>query len=453
MQPMTLEEVRGLCDHTTFQNARQIVASGAIHETARTEAALFARVIGTKPYIVTIRFSKDRVTAKCTCPASRSARLCKHAVAVLIVWAESPERFMLGESETAQPQRAKPPAAPRARREKVERSTLQVRSVLLTLKLALHLARKGMLSATSEHIAQLRQIAENLAAQKTRRLAQSVAWIADLLQDSDSTGGSDLEETYVELLAGLWLTARALQEHYEGRRLLPPEQREEMVGHTWRDGDLVVRENVRLMELAYESLVTPKGFRLDISHLIDLDDGTLYREMKIVPLHIRSAVSEYKPPRPRPFLAHRVGIYPGYPPRRIKIFSEEVLPGPLDWRQALQPYAMRSVLAMRRAFCAHVADPFAPPVLTAIVAPARPVWWDSRAWLADETGELLPLQIQTMPEIVQGRDLPLEHILAAIEMPLLFGYLRIMDGELGFMPISGITERGVEMLRCGVHIA
>lgn len=452
MRPMTLEEVRGLCDRTTFQNARRIVASGAVQETARTEAALFARVIGTKPYIVTVRFSEDRVVAKCTCPASRSARLCKHAVAVLIIWAESPDRFMLGESETAQP-RVKPPAAPRARREKVERSTLQVRGVLLTLKLALHLARKGMLSATSEQVAELRQIAENLSAQKTRRLAQTVAWIADLLQGAGSAGGSDLEETYVELLTGLWLIARALQEHYEGRRLLPPEQQEEMVGRTWRDDDLVVRENVRLMELAYENLVTPTGFRLDISHLIDFDDGTLYREMKIVPLHIRSAASEYKPPRPRPFLAHRVGIYPGYPPRRIKIFSEETLPGPPDRRQVLQPYAMRSVLAMRMAFCAHAADPFAPPVLTALVAPARLVWWQGRAWLADEAGELFPLQIQTMPEIGQGRDLPLEHALAMAERPLLFGYLRILDGELGFMPLSGITEGGVEMLRRGIYEA
>ncbi len=454
MRAMAMEEVRQLCDGATFQNARQIIASGAVQETARTEAALFARVMGAKPYTVTIRFAEDKIATKCTCPAARFAPICKHAVAVLILWVESPDRFVMGEERSeSQSRRAAPPSAPRARREKVERSSLQAQSVLLTLKLTLHLARGGMLSATPEQIDQLRQIAENLSAQKTRRLAQTVGRIADLIQAVGSIGGSALEDTYVELLAGLWLTARALQEHYDGRRPLPAEQLEEMVGHTWRDGDLTVREDVRLMELAYENLITPTGFRLDISHLIDLDEGTLYREMKITPLHIRSAVAEYKPARPRPFRAHRIGVYPGYAPRRIKIFSEEILPGLPDWWEALQSCALRSVPALRRALWEHASDPFAPSSLTALVAPAKRVWWQGRAWLADEAGELLPLHIRTMSEGLQENEFPLEHALVIAEMPLLFGYLRILNGELGFLPLSGITENGVETLRCGVYFA
>jgi len=450
---MTLEEIRGLCDGATFQNARRIVASGAVQETSRTDTGLFAQVKGTRLYTVAVRLAGDKITARCTCPAARFTPICKHAAAVLILWVESPERFVLGSIETVEERRETGPSLPRARREKVERSELQAQSVLQALKLALLLAREGMLNAPSERIDQLRQVAENLSALKARRLAQAVEQITALLRTASDENPPVLEQTYAELLTGLWLTARALQEHYSGRRPLPDVQREEMLGHTWRDRDLEIREGVRLTELAYENRITPTGFRLDISHLIDLDHGTLYREMKIVPLNVPSSPADYKPPRPRPFLAHRIGIYPGYAPRRIKIFSDQLLPDLPDVRAVLEPYALRSVHALRAAAWEHMSDPFAPPSLTALVAPAKWVWWRGRAWLADKAGELFPLWIRTIPEHLQKEERPLEHGLLAKDMPLLFGYLQIDDGELGFLPISAIAEDGVGLLRWGIYPA
>lgn len=56
-----------------------------------------------------------------------------------------------------------------------------------------------------------------------------------------------------------------------------------MLGRTWRDKDLTPRENLRLLELAYENIGLASGFRLDINMLIDLDSGELLRELKIAP--------------------------------------------------------------------------------------------------------------------------------------------------------------------------
>lgn len=470
MEPMTLEEIHRLCDESTFRSARRIVADGAVQDTARTDTALFARVTGTQPYAVTIRLSEGKVTARCTCPAARSRPFCKHAVAVLILWVESPERFVRGEDPS---QRAASAPTQRVRREKIDRTTLQVQSIDQTIRLTLYLARVGILNVSQEHIAQLLQISENLFAMKTRRLAQSVQQIATMLRSAHEAGAPVMEDAYVELLARLWLTARALQEHFAGRRPLPEQQLEEMLGHTWRDKDLEILEDVRLAELAYETLITPTGFRIEISHMIDLDRGTLYREMRIVPLHVPQATAEPKPSWPEPLRAERIGIYPGYAPRRIKLFSPQPLQRPPDWVVALSPHAIRSMHALRQIAQDHLADPFAPPSLTALVAPAQYVWWQGQAWLADETGDLLRLLIRPFPERIQRTESwedpiekywktgdlsasyedpwPSEHAMIMKELPLLFGYLRVVDGEWGFLPLSGITADGPEPLRHGVY--
>jgi hypothetical protein len=111
MTPMTLDAVRALCDMATYRNAEQIAAGDQLLHLARSDTTLYAQVQGSKPYTVRIEFKDGAPSAKCTCPAARFSKFCKHAIAVLIVWAQSPERFAYGQQTLMET----PPAAPQAR--------------------------------------------------------------------------------------------------------------------------------------------------------------------------------------------------------------------------------------------------------------------------------------------------------------------------------------------------
>ncbi|MCS7209678.1 MAG: SWIM zinc finger family protein [Fimbriimonadales bacterium] len=476
MEPMRLEAVRALCDLSVYHNAEQIAASDQLLHLARSDTTLYAQVQGSKPYTVRIEFKEGTPKAKCTCPAARFSKFCKHAIAVLIVWAQSPERFVYGQqTQTEEPPKPTARGGKRAAKATVERTDLQAQSIQQTLKLAQELAERGLAGSHAAFLEQLRATAANLQSLKTRRLQQAVEYLARLIEDSRDTPVG--EERYARALLRLWLTARAVEEHFAERRSLPDEQLEEMLGRTWRDKDLQPRENLRLLELAYENIQLPTGFRLDISHLIDLDSGELLREIKIAPLNAPTREAQaYKPARPEPFLATRVGIYPGYAPKRVKLYETLPLHEP---RASLMEQAVRHAHTrwqpLVAAYLQRIADPFAPRELPCLVRFEQIVWQAGSVWLADADGHLLPLMVETMPLRLHEPDapqealptpsaeavvafmmtahpnnVPFEAALLRHTWQALFGYLEGED-TVYLRPISGLHERGVAPLLFGVQ--
>lgn len=471
MPPMTLDEVRALCDMATYHAAEPIVAGDQLLQLAHSDTTLFAQVQGTKPYTVRIEFQEGAPRAKCTCPAARYSKFCKHAIAVLIVWAQSPERFAYGQQTLM----VTPPAAParggkRAAKATVARVDMQSQAIEQTLKLTAELAAQGITGVQEAYLEQLRTIAANLQSLKTRRLQQAVETLARLIEASRETPIA--EQDYTRALLRLWLTARALEEHFAERRPLPDEQAEEMLGRTWRDKDLTPRENLRLLELAYENIELASGFRLDISTLIDLDSGELLKELKIAPLNVPSAEAKaFKPNRPKPFLAARVGVYPGYAPKRIKIYEDTPLEEPLS-ALALQAarHAQMEWQPLLTRFLQQRMDPFAPREMPCLLRYESLVWHAGRAWLADTQGVLLPLVVLTPPMRFQAiaeagsalseapvwerlldhtpalpSGVPCEEALLRHPWLALFGYLE-GDGQVAFRPVSALHDRGVAPL-------
>jgi hypothetical protein len=473
MTPMTLDEVRALCDMATYRNAEQIAAGDQLLHLARSDTTLYAQVQGSKPYTVRIEFKDGAPSAKCTCPAARFSKFCKHAIAVLIVWAQSPERFAYGQQTLVET----PPAAPqrggkRAAKATAERADLQTQALEQTLRLAQELAERGATGVQEAFLKQLLDSAENLASLKTRRLQQRIRNLVRLIEASRENPLS--EQDYTRAFLDLWVTARAIEEHFAERRPLPEEQLEEMLGRTWRDKDFAIRENLRLMELAYENIELATGFRLDISTLIDLDSGELLREMKIAPLHTGGREAQaFKPRRPAPFLATRVGVYPGYAPKRIKIYDTQPLNEPRDtlMAQALQ-HAHTEWQPLLERYLQQRLDPFAPREMPCLVRYHAIAWQDGQAWLADTQGQLVPLAVLTRPlclrliaeaeqwaqaeaellsAIVAGvtpaipKHFPHEEALLRHPWDALFGYL---EGEdiVYFRPVSGLHAHGVAPL-------
>ncbi|MCS6919459.1 MAG: SWIM zinc finger family protein [Fimbriimonadales bacterium] len=480
MQPMTLDEVRALCDISAYHNAEQIVAADQLLHLARSDDTLYAQVQGSKPYTVRIEFKGDAPRAKCTCPAARFAKFCKHAIAVLIVWAQSPERFTYGQQTLVE----EPPAQPkrggkRAAKATVERTDLQTQSIEQTLKIVQELAERGLSGVQPAFLNQLKSLAPNLESLKARRLKQALERLVQLIENSRVNPVS--EEQYTRALLRLWLTARALEEHFTERRALPDEQMEEMLGRTWRDKDLQPRENLRLLELAYENIELPTGFRLDISHLMDLDAGELLREMKIALLNTPSAEAKaFKPPRAEPILAPRVGVYPGYAPKRIKIYDALPLHAPTaELIAQAVAHAHAEWQPLIGAYLQRLLDPFAPRELPCLVRYQRIVWQDGAAWLADTHGALLPLALETMPARLRDHEeqqralqemremdefailfapptprasgIPFETALMRHTWLALFGYLEGED-EVRFRPLTALHETGVVKLVWGMQV-
>ncbi len=480
MQPMTLDEVRALCDLTTYRSAEQIVASDQLLQLARSDETLYAQVQGSKPYTVRIEFKDSAPKARCTCLAARFAKFCKHAIAVLIVWAQSPERFTYGQQTPTE----EPPTQPRrggkrAAKATVERADLQIQSIDRTLKIVQELAERGLAGVQPAFLEQLKALAPNLESLKARRLKQAVERLVQLIENARVDPIS--EERYTRALLRLWLIARALEEHFAERRPLPDEQMEEMLGRTWRDKDLQLRENLHLLELAYENIELPTGFRLDISHMMELETGELLREMKIAPLHTPSADARaFKPARPEPIHALRVGVYPGYAPKRIKIYDALPLHAPMAELIAQSvSHALTEWQPLIRQYLQRLADTFAPRELPCLLRYERIVWQDGAAWLADTHGALLPLALETLPMRLHAHaeqqrlqqelseqdefaivfapptprasGVPYEAALMRHSWLALFGYLEGED-TLRFRPISALHETGVVRLIWGMQV-
>mgnify|MGYP005847035849 FL=1 len=449
MTPMTLDAVRALCDLATYKSAEPLVAGDNLLHLARSDTMLYAQVQGTKPYTVRIEFKEGMPHATCTCPAARFSRFCKHAIAVLMVWAQSPERFAYGQQALMETPPATPPRTKRAAKATVERTDLQSHAIQQTLKLAQDLAEQGAIGVQDAFLEQLRAIAANLQSLKTRRLQQAVETLARLIEASRENPVA--EQDYTRALLRLWLIARAVEEHFTERRPLPEEQLEEMLGRTWRDKDFAIRENLRLLELAYENIELGVDFRLDISTLIELETGELLRELKIAPLNTPSREARaFKPARPEPFLAVRVGIYPGYAPKRVKIYEAHPLHEPLetliqqavhhahtDWHPLLERYLQQRL------------DPFAPREMPCLLRYQAIVWYDGQPWLADAHGRLLPLRVWILRSPAQEQAMPLrssgiphEEALLRHSWVALFGYIE-GDAAIAFRPVSALHTRGV----------
>lgn len=453
MTPMTLEAVRALCDLATYKSAEQLVAGDNLLHLARSDTTLYAQVQGTKPYTVRIEFKDGMLRAQCTCPAARFSKFCKHAMAVLMVWAQSPERFAYGQQALMEMPPATPPrGGKRAAKTTVERTDLQSHAIQQTLKLAQELAEQGATGVQDAFLEQLRAIAANLQSLKTRRLQQAVETLARLIEASRENPIA--EQDYTRALLRLWLTARAVEEHFTERRPLPEEQLEEMLGRTWRDKDFAIRENLRLLELAYENIELGVDFRLDISTLIELETGELLRELKIALLNTPSReAGAFKPPRPEPFLAVRVGIYPGYAPKRIKIYESQPLQEP---REALVQQAVRHAHTewqpLLERYLHQRLDPFAPREMPCLVRYQAIVWQDDQPWLSDAQGRLLPLRVWIPPPLASGRVMPLrssgtphEEALLRHSWQALFGYIE-GDAAIAFRPVSALHMLGVAPL-------
>src|SRR5262245_48754176 len=146
-----------------------IADKGGMNHLARFDNKLFAEAAGSgsSPYKVQIVHDAEKgYRGRCSCMAARTRPFCKHAAALLVLWARDTSAFSVAD---VAPAAAADPGAPakraKAKTGKVDADALMRQGVEQTLTLVRELALSGIATISEERIAQVRALAESLRAE------------------------------------------------------------------------------------------------------------------------------------------------------------------------------------------------------------------------------------------------------------------------------------------------
>jgi hypothetical protein len=310
---------------------------------------------GAKPYELSIDLGGDSPTLRCTCPVKPPP--CKHALGLLVAFLEQAPKFQIGEppadlvekrtkslarAEKRADAVAKPKEANVAAQKKKSEAQLAAIDDLLE-PLLLDAVKGGLGTVDAKRAAKLIEQARQLndaylpgAAERLRRIAALST--ADRETDGEvyyqlREPGDDLPDELRQRLAvrhitRLWAMVRKGRKYLDDKLEEGESQDdadavvEELLGRVWKLEELKqkghVKENVPLMELAYERYDDRvREERIEQSWLLALDDGTIYVDRTYRPLDRMDKMKEGESYE-KPLLIAEAAIYPGFVNRRIR---------------------------------------------------------------------------------------------------------------------------------------
>ena len=293
---------------------------------------------GKEPYQVSVDLANEAApVARCNCPSRKFP--CKHGLGLMLAYLADPAQ--LAETE--------PPAELVAKREKqVERAQKKATTEAAPRKVnKAALAKKA--TAQREGLDLLEKLLVDLVgggqwfeASRLERLERQAKQMANAylpgarikLQELVLLGNrSDLTEEEktaraADVIGHLWATVQKGRNYLDDKLAGDESQAEadavmeEVLGRTWQLTDLkdkgLVRQNVTLLELAYERVDDPaREEQVETSHLIELGDGTVYAAITYRPHKGLSKIAE-QPSYAQPIRVAEAMIYPGFLNHRIR---------------------------------------------------------------------------------------------------------------------------------------
>lgn len=417
MRRVTMDEIEGLVEQGYFQRGSECFDRGEVREPARCRSKLFGEVGDEHRATVEIA---EFVKATCSCKSARRTPFCKHAAALLIAWAKTPEAFQEIEREPAAPARP-----PRMKRGKEDIPALVAKGLAELDALLVAFAKSGLASVTKERIGEVQRLAKDLRHYKLRRISSRLAEFHALL----SKPSYSLRE-YGDAIADLVFMSKAVAAIQAGT-LKDEAHVEEYVGVTWNLQKRPLRTGLSLLEIHYDRVRTPDGFRIETSWLVDLASGELFTDKLIVPASLRQA--------PKPNRVGRVlevaeaREFPGFPPMRLSLVSAtDRAATPADFAAVR---ACESIPELFERYRRAREDVLGPDELFALVRPAAFVARDGALLARDRESRLLPLR--------GGDRWP--RVLASASATLLVRICGVFEAE----PIAAIAGGGIVNLRPG----
>jgi len=447
---VSVAELRSVVtDPSELKKGTEIADRGGLAHLARHGNKLFADAAGSgaAPYKTQIVFGDGKLTGRCSCMAARSRPYCKHAAALLVAWARTPDAFAMAEGPPASAQ----PKASKVKTGKVDSRDLQAKGVAQAATVLVELWQSGVHALAADRANQVSELAASLRELGLRRLSARTLSLGQVLQQATRRDGEFSVETYASLVADMWLTVRKLEKHIAGEALAA-EHVETLIGKTWTKKDRVPIDSLDLIEVAFQRHTTPDNFVVRESRLLDVRSGSHFSEKQILPAMIAKR-TPLNPSHAGFVLKNATGsVFPSFAPRRLDL-DEGSTKVRLDstWLQKALAQALPSVTAAIAALAERRRDVFAPPWVPILLRVECVVASQGRIQLVDAEGGAVDVtrtgaQEAALMEILAGveaqaivGDLALEGAVPCV-FPL--AVIGNKEGVLGLFPVEGV-EAGV----------
>lgn len=416
-----------------------IADKGGLKHLARYGPKLFAEAegSGSAPYKVQIVHDAEKgYRGRCSCMAARTRPFCKHASALLVLWARDANAFAVAE---AAPEPAGEPGAAakraKAKSGKVDASALMRQGVEQTLTLVRELALSGITTMSQERIAQVRVLAETLRAERLRRMSARLLELADTLTHAARDYAALETEEYAAALADLWLAARRVQKHLDGEALAA-EHVEALIGRSWTKKDRTPVQGLDLVEYAFVQEITADEFVIRESRFLDLASGTHYSEKQILPAFLAKRTAPKRTYEGFLLAGAGGGRYPGFAPHRLDLSEPGSLQSLADDTVArIGEQALPGVAAALVRLTEHRKDVFAPGTCPVALRVDSLLAEGERLLALDESGDSLLIEGDPSAQIA------LTSALAGARLRIILGDLLLLGAVPALQPLALVVER------------
>jgi HEAT repeats len=358
-----------ITDSSELSKGTELADKGGLAHLAKHANKVFADAAGSgaSPYKTQIVFGEGKITGRCSCMAARTRPFCKHAAALLVSWARTPEAFAVAEAPPAPAPGQEGSKRATVKRSKVDAAEAIKKGVEQASTVLSELWQTGVFALAGDRAEQVSELATSLRELGLRRLSARTLDLAALLRLAAKRDDAFPREAYASLVADMWLTVRKLEKHLAGEALAD-EHVEELIGRTWTKKDRKAIAGLMLAEYSFLQRTTPDGFLLRESRLIELESGEHYSEKQIIPAAFAKRIAPKVSYSGRTLRGASGSVFPSFAPKRLDL-ETPFTDAPIDAvaLRAIEARALPSVSQAIAALAERRRDVFAPAWIPACV--------------------------------------------------------------------------------------
>lgn len=417
---------------------------------------------GNQPYDVSIDLADvSQPTFRCSCPSRKFP--CKHSLGLLLLYASSPDQFKPREPSSDLIAKREKKAVRAEKQAEKATTPRKVNKAALAKKTSTQRDGLDLLEKLVVDLVNAGQWYESSRLDTIQRQAKQLsdAYLPGAMHDLNSLvllgrdpqiGDDERLARGAELIARLWTAVRKGRAYLEEKLSGDESQAEadalieDVLGKTWQLAELkekgYFKTNLSLLELAFETTDSQaRRERIEISHVVELNDGTIYQAIAYRPFKGMQFIPE-QPSYHQPLLVAEAAVYPGFLNRRIRWEKgaekvEERRPEHLRAAyQAARPDFKNALDAFRQ----QLKNPLAPREATVLVCSERIGRVNGRIVLEDATGTRLEL-VDCSEEYSNVANLARAGGMAGIERPAILArlFIRPVENRIVGVPLALVT--------------
>jgi hypothetical protein len=329
-------------DDDSYKSARDLIRKKSFLKPGISADATWllgqCKGSGKNPYEVSVDLQdQSQPTFRCNCPSRKFP--CKHGLGLLLLYAQSPDQFttrepaedLLAKREkkaTRDAKKADEPAKPKkvnvaalAKKVQAQREGLD-----LLEKLVVDLVAGGQWSDKSR-LDKLERQSKQLGDAYLPAAMHVLNRLVLVGRDSDLSEEERMAQA-ADLIGQLWATVQKGRNYLDNKLSSDENQAEadavmeEVLGKAWKLTELkekgYTRANLSLLELAYERVDDDaRQQRIETSHLIELNDGSVFQAIAYRPFKGMQHIAE-QPSYLQPLAISEAAVYPGFINRRVR---------------------------------------------------------------------------------------------------------------------------------------